>query len=587
MSAARWRAVDAVPLVLLAAAAALFIAFNVSRFNRAGEPFSLVLGPGGAILHANPQMKPALSLNEPVDLSLMTLRDRLVVASTAVTPYTGEIVRVFQGLPGRTHEVVVRVKRSTDEHHTHLMIVGETLGSGTFLVIATLLAFRRPGAMTLYLLVYGVGLATQYKVTAFAPDWVLALAEFMQATFGTFMPYALLIFACLFPYGRLKGWLAYCVPAALILGGLNVAIALYADVSLYVLSVPTSAWNFEYRLYEPLEVGLPIVICAALVTTYLAGTPAVRQRVKWLVAATLFTQAVYMVNAYLTYYGTDLGVTQSIVVDAELAAVTIPALFGLVLAYVVLRYNVMNVGIVVSRTFVLGVFIAVLVAAFVTIEWFVGRQLHEETVALVLDACVALVGAFIFASSLPRLEQAFNAVFLQRRLTSERQLRLESEGLQSAGTEGELYSRVAEVPVRVLDLTGSAVFTLEGSGIHAVTMIGLKANVVLEFVDLQAVASLMRSRRRTVSIAGTLRPAHEDVDLPAVATPLTLGRRVKAFALYGAHRSGEDVDDVERRTLDVFARAAAAVYEHLEVEALHSEILLAQIQDEPQATQES
>src|SRR5579863_3686697 len=115
MSAGSRRAIDVVPVVLLAAAATLFIAFNVARFNRVGEAFGLVLGPGGAILDANPQMKPALSRNEPINLSMMTWRDRLIVTSTAITPYTGEVVRIFQGLPGRTREVVVHVKRSTDE----------------------------------------------------------------------------------------------------------------------------------------------------------------------------------------------------------------------------------------------------------------------------------------------------------------------------------------------------------------------------------------------------------------------------------------------------------------------------------------
>ncbi len=582
MSATSRRAIDVFPVVLMAAAAVVFIAFNAARFNRVGEPFGLVLGAGGEILDANPQMTPALSRNEPVDLSMMSLRDRLVVTSAAITPYTGQLVRIFQRVPNRTREVVVRVKRSTDERNTQTMIVAETLGSGVFLAIATLLAFRRPGAMTLYLLAYGLGLPTQYKVTAFAPDWVLVLAEFMQATFGTFMPYALLIFACLFPYGRPKGWLAYCVPAALFLGGLNVAIQMYGDFSFYILSVPSSAWDIAYRLYRALEVALPIVICAALVTTYLAGSPAVRQRAKWLVAAAFFTQAVYVFDAYVSYYVTGLWTTQWLFTDAELAAMTIPALFGLVVAYVVLRYNVMNVGLVVSRTFVMGLFAGSLVMAFVAVEWFVGQQLHEDRVALPLGACVALLGAFIFASSLPRLERALNAIFFQRRLTAERQLRLEGQALQRVGTEEELYARIAEAPLRVLDLTSSAVFTVEGADIRPITMIGLNPSVIFDFVDLRAVASLLRSRRRTVSIAATLGPADGHVDLPAAATPLTVRRRLKGFALYGAHRSGEDIDDAERRNLDAFARAAAPTYERLELEALRSEIALATIQDKPQ-----
>ena len=577
-----WRAVMILLVALAVSTSTLFIALDVARFHRIGESFGLVIGPGGAIMDANPRINGILSRREPVNLSKMTLRDRLVVASAAVTPFPGQIVRIFQGLPGRTRQVVVRVKRAANERQIQIAIVAETLGSGVFLIMAALLAIRRPGATTLFLLAYAVGLCSQYRVTAFAPNWMLIAAQSIQDTFGTFMPYALLIFACLFPNGRPKGWLVYCVPVALILGTSNVVIQLYGDYSFYALSVPSELFDGAYGLYRALEVALPISICAVLVTTYLGAAPPVRQRVKWLIAATLVTQAVYPFAAYWNYYIIGHAATQSPLFAAELTAMTIPVLFAGVIDYVVLRYNVLDVGLVAGRAFVLGILIALMVAAFIAIEWRVGQQLRQEAAAMVVNGCIALLGAVIFASWMPRLEQIVDAVFFRERRAAERRLRLEGEALQRVGTEDALYSRIAEAPVRVLDLTSSAIFVVEGERAYIATTIGLKERFILENVDLPAVISIMRSSRRTMSIAETRDAAHVDLDLPVAAMPLTIGRTVRAFALYGAHRSGEDLDEAERRNLDAFSRAAAAVYQRFELEALRGERLLEVLESDRQ-----
>jgi hypothetical protein len=55
---------------------------------------------------------------------------------------------------------------------------------------------------------------------------------------------------------------------------------------------------------------------------------------------------------------------------------------------------------------------------------------------------------------------------------------------------------------------------------------------------------------------------------PTLAIPLIVCHQLEAVALYGPHRTGEDLDPDAERVLGYLTVAAAAAYDHIEASAL-------------------
>jgi len=94
---------------------------------------------------------------------------------------------------------------------------------------------------------------------------------------------------------------------------------------------------------------------------------------------------------------------------------------------------------------------------------------------------------------------------------------------------------------------------------------------------LQLIA-LSEPLRLSASLSAALSGGSTDPSAPVIAVPIVFRGSLDAIVLYGAHRSGEDLDPEEIDSLDALARAAAAAYDHLDAES--TRLRLARMEEE-------
>ena len=377
--------------------------------------------------------------------------------------------------------------------------------------------------------------ATMIAVFGLDADWptsaIRALSTFSngpwQFGIGLLFPLALL----LFPDGRLPSrrwvWVAWLIVLS---GAFQAVTGVLSDGSSFSDSPESnSILSIGLELPEPvvLIAGIAsdaayLLVIGALVWRFIRGDERTRRQLMWLILALLIIIALNA-ERFLTGDGPIL---------LLLSVVLIP----IALAIAIVRYQLFDIRVVLSRTLLYGLTIAVIIAAYVGIV--AGLTLLVPSNAQrSVSVAAAIIVAFLFAPLRSLVQRMINRAFYGTR----------SDPARTAWQIGEGLRHDDDLP-GVLEQTRSA--------------------LRLPWISLRG-----EPGGNDIAAAGT---AEES---PTAELPLTYRDEQVGTMIVGLRRGERELHDADRRTLELIATPLAV--------ALHATALSDQVQQARTATVEA
>ncbi|HEX3671574.1 MAG TPA: hypothetical protein VHT92_07725 [Candidatus Cybelea sp.] len=412
------------------------------------------------------------------------------------------------------------------------------LAGFAYIAIALIILLRRPNRMTFGLFFYLIA-ATDVSLYRF-PDSLFPLAQFGSDLLDIAGPIGLVVFAARFPDNNATGWRRSLDRLAIPVGALLAIPNLAWDVrSIYAGAAP-AAWMVYGSVFGAL--ALIAVASATLFAAYFAAPPAQRQRFQWALGGVLLTLLSY-ISAWARYLAETYPLTSS---DALVwIAAVLYACAPFAIAYAVVRQRVFDISFVVSRGLVFTIVSAFVFGILALIEWFVGRVLEQNGVALALVALTAIGVAFSLDALYRRAEDFVERTLFRRRRQAEQRIARIAAGLPYAESGRTVEAALVAEPIQAFALDSATLFKRETSGNFFSNGTMLDRQVLLQ----------VQGRH------GSLR-LHEGSS--ALAVPIFVRARLEAVVLYGAHANGEDIDPDEKSSLEAMGVAAGIAYDHLE-----------------------
>jgi two-component system, NarL family, sensor kinase len=377
--------------------------------------------------------------------------------------------------------------------------------------------------------------ATMTAVFGLEADWptsaIRALSTFSngpwQFGIGLLFPFALL----LFPDGRLPSrrwvWVAWLIVLS---GAFQAVTGVLSDGSSFSDSPETnSILSIGLELPEPvvLIAGIAsdaayLLVIGALVWRFIRGDERTRGQLMWLILALLIILALNF-ERFLTGDGPIL---------LLLSVVLIP----IAIAIAIVRYRLFDIRVVLSRTLLYGLTIAVIIAAYVGIV--AGLTLLVPSNAQrSVSVAAAIIVAFLFAPLRSLVQRMINRAFYGTR----------SDPARTAWQIGEGLRHDDDLP-GVLEQTRSA--------------------LRLPWISLRD-----EPAGNDIAAAGTAELS------PTAELPLTYRDEQVGTMIIGLRQGERELHDADRRTLELIATPLAV--------ALHATALSEQVQQARTATVEA
>ena len=348
-----------------------------------------------------------------------------------------------------------------------------------------------------------------------------------QLGVGLFFPLALL----LFPDGKLPSrrwaWVAWLIVLS---GAFQAVTGVLSNGSSFsespeansILSIGLEMPETVVSVAGLASIGGDVLIIGALVWRFVRGDERTRRQVMWLILAMVI---ILTLNAerFLTGDGPIL---------LLLSVVLIP----IALAIAIVRYQLFDIRVVLSRTLLYGLTIALVIAVYVgVVAGF--TLLVPPTAQRSVSVAAAIVVAFLFAPLRSLVQRMINRAFYGTR----------SDPARTASQIGEGLRQDDDLP-GVLEQTRSA--------------------LRLPWISLRG-----EPGGNEIAAAGT------PEESPTVEMPLTYQDEQVGTLVVGLRRGERDLHDADRRTLDLIATPLAV--------ALHATALSDQVQQARTATVEA
>jgi len=306
------------------------------------------------------------------------------------------------------------------------------------------------------------------------------------------------------------------------------------------------------------SVAAPVAAAIAVSAAVATVPRSKRARAAWLLlpmsVAFAFSSFMGQLNisapTYLEYVAFSMLASGTILAGA--AAVT----------YALLARRVIDLEFVVNRAITLGAIAALMGGIFVLLDWLFTNYVLQTRWQIAIGMAVAFALGWLVRSGRRRLIHLVDALFFRKRhaiMGRVRALRLDLETeSQPERIDETIVTRAAEV----LNLDSAALFvrTTDGGFVRQ-SAVGWPSGTAWHlFSDDRVVSEIIRHDRRAARIdektwAATRVP--DGVARPVLAVPIGSAR--SAFALYGAHADGRDIDPDETHGLFDLCAAAAAI----------------------------
>jgi len=448
----------------------------------------------------------------------------------------------------------------------------DQLAAFAFIALSAYLAWRHATPQTAGLLLYSVWFNSgQYFVwyANLSDIWLVAF-DALQAVFEAAGLTGLVLFALYFPRDTVEGWrrtlrLALPLLFVLLLGfGLS-------GFSNFIFGKETETL---YRTYYRLTWLVYLIVFAIFSHTY-RSQPTDRGRIKWVLVGVivglpcfLFADT-YEATSMLNWLDEVYGVSVPLAVLQFLYAVNV--LVPLSVFYAIRHHRVMNVRFPLTRALVvpcaIGAAIVTMHLAGGAIEQLVVTRL--EHIELIMGGSVGLVMLLAHEPVRRGLESVLYPGWRKQEAA------LDDEVARLAGRDLESVERILiEVPVRVLRLTGAALFERNERGdFERKRHFRWPEGVLCTLRGTDDVVTAMGSGPlRLLEAQWETQGFPSGFEAPALALPIMTRHDMKRVVLFGPHATGEDLGGDEIGLIHRLGRAAGAVYESADRRGLASRL---------------
>ncbi|HEY1976653.1 MAG TPA: hypothetical protein VGG89_08915 [Candidatus Baltobacteraceae bacterium] len=375
-----------------------------------------------------------------------------------------------------------------------------------------------------------------------------------------------IVFACRFPTDSPAGFAKTVSHVAAPISAAALAVYWYIDYAVFISNVAPPHWTLLLNDYAATILGA-ILALVAMFSNYAAQQRINRSRLVPVIAAFVVLNVSIAVEQIVSEVSSNpAGVGATYFFFAVSAA-----LLATAIAYGVVRHRVIDVNFIISRTLVYTILTVFVVAVFSLIEYVFGKLLEHQGVATFLEIAAA-VGLGLSLNVLHgRLDNFIDRTIFRKRHLAETRLERASETLPHATSSDFVHEMLVAEPVDALQLASAAVFRRNGTGFRRESAAGWSPGDAAELEENDHLVARLRAELQPLSISEVRWPRENvpgGVAAPLYAVPIASGHSLAAFALYGGHAGGEDLDPDERRSLRALAAGAALAYDHLTAEEL-------------------
>ncbi len=364
------------------------------------------------------------------------------------------------------YRVPVRIRRAGHEFPVDLMAKFtpkypvdwvELFTDFVWIALATLIAARKPNAMTVSFLAF----------TAFLPAFgpiVYSFGSLNDAAFSfviyvvppliaTFPNFFLALFAVNFPSGLSRLWRKYvCVAIYVVM-----AVVLISDAIL----IPRRT-QIDTQALSLLEIWvMAIGVFAIAIASYIQASAAERPRIALVLAG--LTVSIGATTLFDSYGIVSSDTPNTAIIDAlRVVSLALP----ISVAYAVLRYRVIDIGFALNRTAAYGITSVTLIALFAALEWaaerFITATNHVESA--LIDLAIVLIVVFSFRFVHIRVDRAVDSVLFRKRHEDEAALRRFEENAHFYTDAAALLRDALEVIKKRCEVECAAIYLRSASG---------------------------------------------------------------------------------------------------------------------------
>jgi len=511
--------------------------------------------------------KAGLKTGDVLDMPDMPVSDRAALFDSAyaftLSPGTTFTMPFYHDGVRRTITMVSQpMRRSAAENVSDVVLI---VSQSFFVVIAAALVLLRPSRMTWAFFIFSLGqLGGSGEIGArLTVDGVIALSATVRVL-SIIGPACFVSFALRFPTDIVRGWRRTLEVSVFSVASVLAAFA----ASTVVRDVLTGRiFPFEESIAANYGIAASLVALFAFFATYAAATAADRQRIRWV----LFGLIVGFSAAVLT----SLPAINATVWLWNVAH-TLNVVLPITLAYAIVRHRVIDVNFLISRAIVYAGITGIIVIVFGVIDWFFNHYLALRGAGIVAEVGTAVALGFWLQGLHARVDGFIDAVFFRRRHEAEVRIKRLARALPHASNMDTVADGMVDRPADALELTSAALFVRDESGSYAcmrakgweqpssIRIDGDDLLLIQLAAELQPISLYRADYDRRWMPEGA---AH-----PALAMPVSVRNDLRAFALYGPHQRGDDLDPDEVSVLNSLSVAASSAMDHVEAAELRRKI---------------
>lgn len=591
-----WRSVIRVTAVVALALFAvgttlptLNVAWNPTYYGDFGLCNYCPIGSVGSVERGSAAWVADIRPGDKIEPKFNSMRDRLLVDfDLGVRPGEKLIVRILRGDTTRTVTLIARPGASKPLAEDILIIVKGVVAV-LFIAVGACLVLLRPSLMMWSFYFYSAGMSGADVATAtfwsFLPVGLYAFINIARSIMSVAAVVGFLIFVLRFPQNKAAGW--------------RRALEFVAIIILVLL-----LWAYPYRhamlefFGTPLWGGInvvPVLLLAtfaltgiAIIVSYYQARGSDRQKIKWLVVAL----AISCVAILPVVLGRGVQRVSIPLWAQQLGAIILSVAVPLSVVYATIHHRVFDIKFIISRALVYTGITLIVVAVFSLINLIVSKTLENVTLGLVADASAAIAIGIALNSLHTRLNHALDWIFFQEHNRARQRMLSLANKLPHAKSNNSVNRMLVAGPVEAFRLTSGAVFRRSdkeryirqfaiGWSKTSYQELAINDPLVRQLRDLGVLTRMSKMSESKQTFFGL--PTGEA--RPILALPIMARHELLAFALYGAHENGADLDPDEVGSIGNLAVGAAVAYQHLEAESMKRKVDSLMSQNESLRTQ--
>ncbi|MGA8473527.1 MAG: hypothetical protein WB681_00535 [Candidatus Cybelea sp.] len=571
---ARLANITAALAIAIVTASALWYATIIWNPGSYGD-FGLTVGDFGlpaddgswivtSIVPTSPAERAGIKLGDRVAAAL-PVHDRLTLTGQ-IAPRPGERVRLrlFHGHEARILTIEARrlkPLRPIERVFRALQIAVSMI----FALVGLVLVLLRPNKMTwgFYLLALPIAAtilphSTLYPVSYLPTTWLIALgiAEDVLTAAGAA---GFFVFCLRFPSNAPMTWrkgIDDCVPLLVVA---LAALFLSIDLGRWFSIVPPGPTRF---LWNAWLAGCVLILTGGatlLLTAYFDARGAERIRIKWVMLGLVCT-ATALAGIFLSWGGPLSGMP---VVFVWVLCLFVAA-FPLTVAYAVIRYRVIDVRFVISRSMAVGAVAAFVGLIVIAIDWLFTTKIPASRFETATYFGVAFLIGLTISALRRRIGRTIDFLFFREQLVVRERVEIVAAEIRRASVKEDLHEPLSTGVARAFGLASVALFerAIDG-GFGRVAADGWPARTLWHMLLDDPSVSRAEARPSVTNIDSLQwheRRLPPGIARPVIMVPIIVGRRIAALLLCGAHVSGACLNPEEIRWIRALAADAALVY---------------------------